>query len=189
LTLTYHFESNFNLLVLKISHLILTNNNNNDNKEIQTARNQLEDLLQHKELSYIMEVGKINEQRSKYLAKKNQFKIAFEDGKDETFTRKPLSAKKNREIDELRSNFTGGTKNIKVNGKTYPDGNAVLHECYKKTAEYCLGLTADQYDSAIWEDFPEYMDRDIYGLQSILISCWMRSIHGVAYFPQASKTS
>ena len=161
--------------------------NDNINNDLNQAGQEIREE-QQKELSYIMEVSKINEQRTKYLAKKNEFKIAFEDGKDEKFTRKPLSSKKNREIDELRSNFTLRGTNIKVNGKTYPDSNAVLHEAYKKTAEYCLGLTEEQYDSAIWEDFPEYMDKDIYGLQSILVSCWIRAIHGVAYFPQASKT-
>lgn len=171
-----------------MSNLETETNNTTDNNNNSLEAGQEIREAQEKELSYIMEVNKINEQRSKYLAKKNEFKIMFDNGKDETFTRKPLSAKKNREIDELRSNFTKPGTNIKINGKTYQDGYAILHESYKKTAEYCLGLTADQYDSAIWEDFPEYMDRDIYGLQSILMSCWIRSIHGVAYFPHASKS-
>lgn len=161
------------------------NNNNNENQIDQSAQEIREQ--KEKELSYIMEVNQVSDKRTKYLAKKNSYKIAFDDGHDETFTRKPLSAKKNREIDEIRSKFTTRDTNIKINGKTFADGTALLHEAYRKTAEYCLGLTNDQYDSAIWEDFPEYMDKDIYGLQSILIACWIRNIHGVAYFPQASK--
>jgi hypothetical protein len=173
---------------------------NNNNANIETQLDQAAQAgqeireVQEKELTYIMEVGQINDKRTKYLAKKNEYKIMFDDGTEQTFTRKPLSSKKNKEIDELRSGFTsrfnasGGLNNkIKIGSRTFDDSMAVLHEAYKKTAEYCLGLKEEQYDSAIWEDFPEYMDKDIYGLQSILVACWIRSIHGVAYFPHASK--
>lgn len=163
------------------------NNNTDNNNQVNDELTQEIKQEQEKELSYIMEVSQVSEQRTKYLAKKNEYKIMFDNGKSETFTRKPLSSRKNREIDELRAKFTTKDTDIKVNGKVFADGNAVLHEAYRKTAEYCLGLTDEQYDSAIWEDFPEYMDKDIYGLQDILIACWIRNIHGVAYFPQASK--
>lgn len=161
-------------------------NINNDNPVNDELTQEMKEVKE-KELSYIMEVNQVSDKRTKYLAKKNEYKIKFDDGRVETVIRKPLSSKKNREIDELRSKFTTRDTDIKVNGKTFSDGFAVLHEAYRKTAEYCLGLTGDQYDSAIWEDFPEYMDQDIYGLQDILIACWIRNIHGVAYFPQASK--
>ena len=159
----------------------------NDKIDPSTSGQEIKEA-QQKELSYIMEVGQVSEKRSKYLAKKNEYKVMFDDGQHETFKRRPISSKKNKEIDELRSKFTMLGTNIKIGDSTYADGMAILHEAYKKTAEYCLGLDGKKYDNAIWEDFEEYMDKDIYGLQSILIACWMRSIHGIAYFPQASKT-
>jgi hypothetical protein len=143
---------------------------------------------QDKEISYILEASQIDDKRSKYLAKKNEYKIIFEDGKEETFKRKPLTSKKNKEIDDLRSAFASNrleTKTkVKVNGKEFDNIQDVLYEAFKKTAEYCLGLTADQYDSGIWEDDPEYMKKDIYGLRSVLGACLLRAVHGVAYFPQ-----
>ena len=149
---------------------------------------------QQKEISYILETSQVDDKRSKYLAKQNQYKVIFDNGKEDTFKRRPLSSRKNKEIDDLRSSFitnqrtlgssnTSGTK-IKVNGKAFDNTNDLLFEAYRLTAVYCLGMTDDQYDSAIWEDEPEYMDKGIYGLRSILTACLLRAVHGVAYFPQ-----
>jgi hypothetical protein len=146
---------------------------------------------QQKEVSYILEATQADQKISKYLAKKSEYKIIFDDGKELTFKRKPLSSKKNREIDDLRTAYTANRLNpnkpITINGQEFKDANEALYEAFVKTAEYCLGLTRKQYDSAIWEDFPEYMDNDIYGLRSIIAACLLRAVHGVAYFPQLSK--
>jgi hypothetical protein len=115
----------------------------------------------------------------------------FDDGHSKPFKRKPLSSKKNKEIDDLRTGFTSNRFNPKekviVNDQEFKDANDVLYEAMVKTAEYCLGMTRQEYDFAIWEDDQELMDKDIYGLRSILTSCLLRAVHGVAYFPQASK--
>lgn len=156
----------------------------NVNDELSQTIKQTQD----NEISYILEASQIDDKRSKYLAKLNEYIIIFEDGKEETFKRKPLSSKKNKEIDDLRSAFAANRLDTKtkltVNGKTFNNLNDVLYEAFEKTAMYCLGLTKVQYDTAIWEDFPEYMDRGIYGLRSILGACLLRAVHGVAYFPQ-----
>lgn len=156
--------------------------------EITQRIKQAED----KELSYIMEASQADDKRTKFLAKKNEYKIIFDDGKEEIFKRKPLSSKKNKEIDDLRSAFinnrygktSDGTNRIVVNGRFFENQSDVLFEAYRMTAEYCLGMTSDQYDSAIWEDDPEFMDRDIYGLRSVLTACLLRAVHGIAYFPR-----
>lgn len=152
--------------------------------------------IKNDEVSYILETSRIDDKRSKFLAKKNEYKVIFDDGKEETFKRKPLSSRKNKEIDDLRSSFiinqrgagigggTTTTTKIKVNGKVFDNANDLLFEAYRLTAIYCLGMTDNQYDSAIWEDEPEYMDKGIYGLRSILTACLLRAVHGVAYFPQ-----
>ena len=144
---------------------------------------------QQKEISYILETSRIDDKRSKFLAKQNQYKIMFDDGQEATFKRRPLSSRKNKEIDDLRSSFVANQRmargeKVKINGKTYESTNDLLFEAYKLTALYCLGLTAEQYDSGIWEDDPEYMDRGVFGLRSILTACLLRAVHGVAYFPQ-----
>ena len=149
---------------------------------------------QQKEISYILETSQVDDKRSKFLAKQNQYKVIFDNGKEDTFKRRPLSSRKNKEIDDLRSSFisnqrtlgggnSAGAK-IKVNGKAFDNTNDLLFEAYRLTAVYCLGMTTEQYDSAIWEDEPEYMDKGIYGLRSILTACLLRAVHGVAYFPQ-----
>jgi hypothetical protein len=156
---------------------------------------------QQKEISYVLETSQADDKRSKFLAKKNEYKVKFDDGKTQTFKRKPLSVRKNKEIDDLRSAFVanqrsssssstlssivaGGNKKINVNGKAFDNTNDILFEAYKLTAVYCLGMTEKQYDSSIWEDEPEDMDQEIYGLRSILTACLLRAVHGVAYFPQ-----
>lgn len=154
-----------------------------------TAQQQEIKEEQQKELSYIMEASQADDKRTKYLAKKNEYRILFDDGHEETFKRKPLSSKKNKDIDDLRSAFINnrfgknkdGTKII-VNGREFETQNDVLFEAYRLTAEYCLGMTADQYDSGIWEDDPEWMEKDIYGLRSVLTACLLRAVHGIAYF-------
>ena len=88
-------------------------NNNNNNTTITSTEqepplDQLKESIkeeQQKEISYILETSQIDDKRSKYLAKQNQYKIIFDDGKEMTFRRKPLSSRKNKEIDDLRSVF------------------------------------------------------------------------------------
>lgn len=149
---------------------------------------------QKKELSYILEASQADDKRTKYLAKKNEYIIMFDDGHTETFKRKPLSSKKNKEIDDLRSAFInnrfGRSSNssskddskIVINGKEFQTQNDVLFEAYSLTAQYCLGMTSDQYDSGIWEDDPELMAQGIFGLRSVLTACLLRAVHGIAYF-------
>jgi DNA gyrase/topoisomerase IV subunit A len=178
----------------------IDNNNNNNNitaTETETV-DELKDTIkeeQQKEISYILEASQIDDKRSKFLAKQNEYKVRFDDGKIHTFKRKPLSVRKNKEIDDLRSAFVANqrstiaaatvfNKKISVNGKTFDNTNDILFEAYKLTAEYCLGMTEKQYDSAIWEDEPDDMDNGIYGLRSILTGVLLRAVHGVAYFPQ-----
>jgi hypothetical protein len=176
------------------------NNNITATATEQETIDELKDTIkeeQQKEISYILEASQADDKRSKFLAKQNEYKIMFEDGKTQTFKRKPLSARKNKEIDDLRSAFISHQRStttttastifntkIEVNGKTFDNANDILFEAYKVTAEYCLGMTEKQYDSAIWEDEPEYMDKGIYGLRSILTGVLLRAVHGVAYFPQ-----
>ena len=169
------------------------NNNNNNTTVISTEQepplDQFKESIkeeQQKEISYILETSRIDDKRSKFLAKKNEYQVIFDDGKVQTFKRKPLSSRKNKEIDDLRSafissqrssssssitNILGGGKKTTVNGKEFDNYNDLLFEAYKLTAMYCLGMTEKQYDASIWEDEPEYMDRGIYGLRSILTAC------------------
>jgi len=60
---------------------------------------------QQKEISYILETSQVDDKRSKFLAKQNQYKVIFDNGKEDTFKRKPLSSRKNKEIDDLRSSL------------------------------------------------------------------------------------
>jgi hypothetical protein len=173
----------------------LSDNQQEENTQQQQPQQSLDELKdsikeeQQKEISYILETSQIDDKRSKFLAKQNQYKIIFDDGKTQTFKRKPLSSRKNKEIDDLRSSFVANQRmargeKVKINGKTFESTNDLLFEAYKLTAIYCLGMTEEQYDSGIWEDDPEYMDKGIYGLRSILTACLLRAVHGVAYFPQ-----
>lgn len=172
-----------------------TNLENQDQTITQDEQTTVQEIKQIKndEISYILETSQTDDKRSKYLAKKNDYKIIFDDGKTQTFKRKPLSSRKNKEIDDLRSAFISNqrstvstiiNKKVNVNGKTFDNANDILFEAYRLTAVYCLGMNDSQYDSAIWEDEPEYMDKGIYGLRSILTACLLRAVHGVAYFPQ-----
>lgn len=166
------------------------NNNNNNNKNDDQLAQAIKEEKQ-KEVSYIMEASQIDDKRSKYLAKKNEYKVLFDDGSIETFKRKPLSVRKNKEIDDLRSVFLttmrdveNKTQKIRVGDQEFDNVNDVLFEAFKRTASYCLGIDNDSYEVAIWEDDPEYMKQDVYGLRSILAACLLRAVHGVAYFPQ-----
>lgn len=160
-----------------------------------TAPQQQQEIRnsQQKELSYILEASQADDKRTKYLAKKNEYTIMFDDGHTETFKRKPLSSRKNKEIDDLRSAFINNrfgknnnkddfTNKIIVNGREFETQNDVLFEAYSLTAQYCLGMTPDEYDSGIWEDDPELMAQGIFGLRSVLTACLLRAVHGIAYF-------
>lgn len=147
---------------------------------------------QQKELTYMMEASQADDKRTKYLAKKNEYTIMFDDGHTEVFKRKPLSSRKNKEIDDLRSAFINnrfGKNNkdstiIVVNGREFETQNDVLFEAYNLTAQYCLGMTSEQYYSGIWEDDPDLVAQDIFGLRSVLTACLLRAVHGIAYFRQ-----
>jgi hypothetical protein len=90
---------------------------NNDNtrtttteQQQQTPLDELKDSIkeeQQKEISYILETSQVDDKRSKFLAKQNQYRIIFDDGKEATFERKPLSSCKNKEIDDLRPFYIG----------------------------------------------------------------------------------
>jgi hypothetical protein len=173
------------------------NNNDNQQPEESTAVTPNDEITQaikeekQKEVSYIMEASQIDDKRSKYLAKKNEYKVLFEDGKTKTFKRKPLSVRKNKEIDDLRSVFLinmrdleSKRKKITVAGQEFDNVNDILFEAFRRTADYCLGIQGESYENAIWEDDPDYMEKDVYGLRSILAACLLRAVHGVAYFPQ-----
>lgn len=139
-----------------------------------------------------MEASQADDKRTKYLAKKNEYNIMFDDGHTEIFKRKPLSSRKNKEIDDLRSAFINnrfGRNNkddsnnkIIVSGREFETQNDILFEAYNLTAQYCLGMTSDQYDNAIWEDDPDLINQDIFGLRSVLTACLIRAVHGIAYF-------
>jgi SpoVK/Ycf46/Vps4 family AAA+-type ATPase len=168
-----------------------TNNNNNNNNNNDDQINQAIKEEKQKEISYIMEASQIDDKRSKYLAKKNEYKVLFEDGKVKTFKRKPLSVRKNKEIDDLRSTFLANMRDLEsrgqkitVAGSEFDNVNDVLFEAFKRTASYCLDINGEEYDNAIWEDDPDYMKKDVYGLRSVLAACLLRAVHGVAYFPQ-----
>ena len=176
-----------------------SNNNNNNNQVTTTEDKPLEkDELskniqeqREREISYIIETQQTDEKRNKYLAKKNEYNILFEDGKVKTFKRRPLGTKKNKEIDDLRIAYFNNrerTDKITALGVEYETPNDVLYEAFKRTAMYCLGMTSEEYDQSIWEDDQDYMrDKDVFGLRSILAACLLRAVHGVAYFPPPSK--
>lgn len=179
----------------------INNNNNNDS----TNNNQQEQIIQEiqeekqEQLSYILDASKASKQRLEYLAKKNEYKIQFDDGSIRTVKRKPLSAKRNKEIEDLRSAFSSSRKyedeyeekgqQININGQKFNTRVDILFEAYKKTAIYCLGLTEDEYDSVIWEDDEQLEKDDIFGIKSIVEACLMRTVHGIAYFRQPSKNT
>jgi hypothetical protein len=149
---------------------------------------------QEEELSYIKEASNASDERTKYLAKKNKYIIAFDDGSKRTLTRKPLSNKKNREIDDLRTAFANiryidPEKPVKVGDKEFTSVGAIVYEAFLKTAEYCLGLTAEEYDNAIAEDDDDLIEQDIWGTRSVLLACLVKAVHGQAYFHKPSKTS
>lgn len=162
-----------------------------ENKQPDDQISQAIKEEKQKEVSYIMEASQIDDKRSKYLAKLNEYKVIFENGKVQTFKRKPLSVRKNKEIDDLRSVFLSNVRNLQarnqkitVSGREFDNVNEVLYEAFRLTADYCLDLKGKSYDEAIWEDDPEYMKKGIYGIRSILAACLLRAVHGVAYFPQ-----
>jgi hypothetical protein len=182
-----------------------SNNNNNNNNNIDQQQPQQQQLIQEiqeekeEQLSYILDASKASKQRLEYLAKKNEYNVQFDDGSVRTIKRKPLSAKKNKEIEDLRAAFSSSRKyenefeekgkKIKVNEQEFNNRSDILFEAYKKTAMYCLGLTEQEYDSLIWEDIEELEEKDIFGIKSIVEACLMRTVHGIAYFHQPSKTS
>jgi hypothetical protein len=86
----------------------------------------------------------------------------------------------------LNMRDTGESKGhkIKVAGSEFDNVNDVLFEAFRRTADYCLGIEGDEYENAIWEDDPDHMEKDVYGLRSVLAACLLRAVHGVAYFPQ-----
>jgi hypothetical protein len=160
-------------------------------KEIQEEKEE--------QLSYILDATKASKQRLEYLAKKDEYNVQLDDGSIKTLKRKPLSARKNKEIEDLRTAFSSSRKyedefeeqgkTIKVNGQEFNSRSDVLFEAYKKTAMYCLGVTETEYDSMNWEDTEELEEKDIFGIKSIVEACLMRTVHGIAYFHQPSKNS
>lgn len=175
------------------------NNNTNNENQQQLIEQEIQDEKEE-QLGYILESGKASRQRVEYLAKKNEYNVAFEDGSIKTVKRKPLSAKKNKDIEDLRSAFSSSRKyedefekegkKIVVNGQEFNNRVDILFEAYKKTAEYCLGITSDEYDSLLWEDDENLIkNKDVFGIKSIVEACLMRTVHGIAYFHQTSKTT
>ena len=129
-----------------------------------------------------------------YLAKKNKFGIAFDDGSTRFVDRKPLSNKKNREIDDLRTAFAtivtiDPEKPVKIGDYSFTSVNDIVYTAFQKTAEYCLGLTEKEYDEAITEDYDEYIEKDVWGTRSIILACLVKAVHGQAYFHPPSKSS
>jgi hypothetical protein len=186
--------------------------NNNIQQQLQEEEEQEEktttaqqELIQEiqdekeQQLGYILDAGKASKQRVEYLAKQNEYKVAFDNGKTRSIKRKPLSAKKNREIEDLRSAFTSSRnyedeyekagKKFKVGSQEFDNRADILFEAYKKCAIHCLGVTEEEYDSMIWEDDEEQEKKGIFGIKSIIEACMMRSVHGTAYFHQPSKSS
>lgn len=173
-----------------------TNNNNNNQEDVKGTDELSKQIIekQNKELSYMKEASNASDERTKYLAKKNQYKIAFEDGTIKTVNRKPLSNRKNKEIDDLRSAFATITyidpeKPVKIAGYEFASVGDIVFKAFQKTAEYCLGLTESEYDEAIAEDDDEFIKNDVWGTRSIVIACLVRAVHGQAYFHQPSKSS
>ena len=186
----------------------MSDNNNNiqeqqeqEEKPITQQQELIQEIQDEKEqqLGYILEAGKASKQRVEYLAKQNEYKIAFDDGKTRTIKRKPLSAKKNKEIEDLRSGFSSSKnyeeeyekegKKFKVSGQEFDTRADILFEAYKKCAMHCLGVTEKEYDSMIWEDDEEQEKKGVFGIKSIIEACMMRSVHGTAYFHQPSKST
>jgi hypothetical protein len=170
--------------------------------EDPTIQEQLVKEIQEEkgdDLTYILDASKASKQRTEYLAKQSEYKIAFDNGKTKTFKRKPLTAKKNKEIEDLRSAFTSSRnyeneyekegKKFKVNRQEFDSRSDILFEAYKKCAMYCLGVTEDEYDSMIWEDDEELESKQVFGIKSIIEACMMRTVHGISYFHQPSKNS
>ena len=171
-----------------------TNNDNNDPTTQTEILNKAIKEEQAKELSYILEAGSASAERIKYLAKKNKYKIALDNGSKKTVTRIPLSARKNKEIEDIRTAFATNrfvTKDnpVKIGSKTFTNRSDILFEAYKKTAEYCLNISEKEYETVIWEDFDEYIEEDVWGLRSIVEACLLRAVHGIAHFRQPSKSS
>ena len=172
------------------------NNNNNNNNEIQGTDELSKQILekQSQELSYMTEASKASDERTKYLAKKNSYTIVFDDGTRRTVQRKGLSNKKNKEIDDLRTAFAltnriDPDKPLKVAGYEFTSVGDIVFTAFQKTAEYCLGLTAEEYDNAIAEDDEELVKEDVWGTRSIILACLVRAVHGLAYFHNPSKSS
>lgn len=171
-----------------------TTNTNIDNPEPEDEITKQIREEQDAELSYTRESSKASSERSKYLAKQNSYTIMMGNGQPKTVKRMPLSAKRNKEIEDLRSAFmtykdTSEDKPITINGKEFKSRSDILFEAYKKTANYCLGLTDEEHDDAIWEDDDEYVKKGIFGTRSIIEGCLLRAVHGIAHFSQPSKTS
>ena len=170
--------------------------NNPQQEEVQGTDDLTKQILekQNQELSYMREASKASDERTKYLAKKNSYTIVFDDGTRKTVNRKGLSNKKNREIDDLRTAFATTTKidpekPLKVAGYEFISVGDIVFTAFQKTAEYCLGLTAEEYDEAIAEDEDELIKDDVWGTRSIILACLVRAVHGQAYFHQPSKSS
>jgi hypothetical protein len=179
-------------------------NNNNNKPEEEEPITKQQELVQEiqdekeQQLGYILDASKASKQRVEYLAKQNEYTIAFDDGTTRSIKRKPLSAKKNREIEDLRSAFTSSKnyedeyekqgKKFTVNGQEFNNRADILFEAYKKCAIHCLGVTEQEYESMIWEDDEEQEKKGVFGIKSIIEACMMRSVHGTAYFRQPSKS-
>lgn len=177
------------------------NNNSNNNSNNTNNNDHIQEEIQDEQaeqLSYILDASKASKQRLEYLAKKNEYTVQFDNGKTKTIKRKPLSAKKNKEIEDLRSAFSSSRKyeeeferdgkKIIINGQEFNSRVDILFEAYKKTSEYALGLKPEEYDSIIWEDDEELEKKDIFGIKSIVEACLMRTVHGIAYFRHPSKS-
>lgn len=188
----------------------MSDNNINNNtqqeeqqqKPISSPQQELIQEIQNEkeqQLGYILEASKASKQRLEYLAKQNEYTVAFDDGTTRTIKRKPLSAKKNKEIEDLRSGFSSSKnyedeyekagKKFKVGGLEFDTRADILFEAYKKTAMNCLGVTEQEYDSMIWEDDEELEKKGVFGIKSIIEACMMKAVHGTAYFHQPSKNS
>ena len=131
----------------------MSTTDNNTNQEVQGVDDLSKQILekQSQELSYMTEATQASEERTKYLAKKNSYTIAFDNGTKQTFPRKGLSNKKSREIDELRTAFATIThidpeKPLKIQNYTFTTIGDVVYTAFQKTLEYCLGLTPEQFD-------------------------------------------
>jgi hypothetical protein len=74
-------------------------NNNNNKPEEEEPITKQQELVQEiqdekeQQLGYILDASKASKQRVEYLAKQNEYTIAFDDGTTRSIKRKPLSAK------------------------------------------------------------------------------------------------